>query len=84
VRKLFLLTLLTAFCALPSAAQIATDDRRPEFFVGCSNLQAEGLPERNTTTGSFSDRLFGERSGLHGVDAEATGYLTPRFGVTFK
>jgi opacity protein-like surface antigen len=82
VRKLFLLTLLTTFCALPAAAQTATDNRRPEFFVGYSNLQAEGLPERDTNTGSFSDTLFGERSGLHGVNVEATGYLSPRFGLT--
>jgi opacity protein-like surface antigen len=83
VRKLSLLTLLTLLCALPASAQTAAgDDRRPEFFVGYSNLQAEGLPERDTTTGSFSDTLFGERSGLHGVNVEATGYLTPRFGLT--
>lgn len=83
MRKLSLLFLLTLLCALPCAAQTAAgDDRRPEFFVGYSNLQAEGLPERNTTTGSFSDDLFGERTGLHGINVAATGYLTPRFGLT--
>jgi len=83
LRKLLYLSLLTLLCALPAAAQTsAGDDRRPEFFVGYSNLQAEGVPERNTTTGSFSDTLFGERSGLHGINVEATGYLTPRFGLT--
>jgi opacity protein-like surface antigen len=83
LRKLLYLSLLTLLCALPAAAQTtAGDDRRPEFFVGYSNLQAEGLPERNTTTGSFSDDLFGERTGLHGINVEATGYLTPRFGLT--
>lgn len=82
MRKLVLLSLFTLLCALPTAAQTAADeDRRPEFFVGYSNLQAEGLPERNTT-GSFSDDLFGERSGLHGINVEGTGYLTPRFGLT--
>ena len=83
MRKLLFLSLLTLLCALPCAAQTsAGDDRRPEFFVGYSNLQAEGLPERNTTTGSFSDDLFGERTGLHGINVSATGYLTPRFGLT--
>ena len=83
MRKLSLLSLLTLLCALPCAAQTAAgDDGRAEFFVGYSNLQAEGLPERNTTTGSFSDDLFGERTGLHGVNVAATGYLTPRFGLT--
>lgn len=82
MRKLLFLSLLTALCALPATAQTTADDRRPEFFVGYSNLQAEGLPERNTTTGSFSDDLFGERTGLHGINVSATGYLTPRFGLT--
>ncbi len=82
MRKLLFLTLLTLLCADASSAQTTTNDRRPEFFVGYSNLQAEGLPERNTTTGSFSDDLFGERTGLHGVNVAATGYLTPRFGLT--
>ena len=83
MRKLFLLTLLAFLCAPLCAAQTATtDDRRFEFFVGYSNLQAEGVPERNTTEGSFTDRVFGDSSGLHGVNLEATGYMTPRFGLT--
>jgi len=86
VRKLFFLSLLTLVCALPCAAQTtqttAGNDRRPEFFVGYSHLQAEGLPERDTNQGSFSDDLFGERAGLHGINVSATGYLTPRFGLT--
>ena len=41
-------------------------------------------PERDANTGSFSDALFGERSGPHGIDVGATGYMTPRFGVVFR
>jgi opacity protein-like surface antigen len=73
---------LLAFAAV-SFAQGAGADRRPEIFVGYSNLQAEGVPERDANSNnSFSDAVFGERSGLHGVEASVTGYLTPRFGVT--
>jgi opacity protein-like surface antigen len=81
MRKLFVLALFVLACAPLSLAQ--TIDRRPEIFVGYSNLQAEGIPsqERNQTN-SFDDEVFGERAGLHGVNAEITGYVTPRFGLT--
>ncbi|HYY41264.1 MAG TPA: hypothetical protein VE775_00950, partial [Pyrinomonadaceae bacterium] len=82
MRKAFCLFLFTAICAATSFAQ-TTDDRRPEFFVGYSNLQAEGIPSQETNqNNSFDDRVFGERTGLHGINAEATGYLSPRFGLT--
>ena len=83
--KLLFLILLAATAAPAALAQgtAATDERRHEFFVGYSNLQAEGIPtqERNTTN-SFEDRVFGDRNGLNGVNLSYTGYLTPRFGVT--
>ncbi|HEX8178148.1 MAG TPA: outer membrane beta-barrel protein [Pyrinomonadaceae bacterium] len=82
MRKAFCLFLFTALCAVTSFAQ-TTDDRRPEFFVGYSNLQAEGIPSQETNqNNSFDDRVFGERTGLHGINVEATGYLSPRFGLT--
>jgi opacity protein-like surface antigen len=71
-------------CAGAAFAQgtAAGESRRPEIFVGYSNLQAEGIPERDTNNTGFSDSVFGDRSGVHGVNASVTGYVTPRFGVT--
>src|SRR5262245_42855027 len=53
-----------------------------DVFVGYSNLQAEGIPDRNDPGRIFSDNFFGRRTGLHGVDASITGYLTKSFGIT--
>ncbi|HVG35289.1 MAG TPA: outer membrane beta-barrel protein [Pyrinomonadaceae bacterium] len=79
MRKLFVLVIFMFICASLGLAQ----DRRPEIFVGYSNLQAEGIPSQELNqTNSFDDEVFGERAGLHGVNAEITGYVTPRFGLT--
>lgn len=82
MRQFFFLVLLIIFCAPLSFAQ-GTGRTGPEVFVGYSNLQAEGIPslERNQDN-SFDDEVFGERTGLHGINASITGYITPRFGLT--
>jgi opacity protein-like surface antigen len=91
MRKLFPVALFIMVCVSLSLAQttrtssIPTTDRLgPEVFVGYSNLQAEGLPPstQNGQTNSFSNNLFGNRTGLHGFDAELTYWITPRFGLT--
>lgn len=81
-RAIFLAMFLLA-CAPLSFAQSTTASKGVEGFVGYSNLQAEGVPsqERNASN-SFDDSVFGERAGLHGFNAEATAYVTPRFGIT--
>ena len=81
-KTLFLALILAAFASVASA-QTTTDELGPVVFVGYSNLQAEGVPshEQNTNN-SFDDRVFGNRAGLHGVNAAVTGYVTPRFGIT--
>lgn len=82
MRKGILLTAITALLASASFAQTTTN-RGPEVFIGYSNLQAEGVPSQEANpNNSFDDRVFGERRGLHGVNAEVTGYVTPRFGLT--
>lgn len=87
MRKLFFLLLLVVFSAPLAFAQTgATDDRKWEFYVGYANLQAEGLPPRvsnqTNTDNTFSNSLFGDRTGLHGFETAATGYVTRRFGIT--
>jgi opacity protein-like surface antigen len=91
MRKLFSIVMFLLLCASSSLAQttrtgsIPTTDRLgPEVFVGYSNLQAEGLPPntQNGQNNSFSNNLFGSRTGLHGFDAELTYWVTPRFGLT--
>jgi len=57
--------------ALSSFAQ---NDRRPEFFVGYSNLQAEGMPDRNDPNNFFSNSFLNRRTTLHGLDGEVTLY----------
>lgn len=82
MRKAFFLFLLVVVCA-PAALAQTTAQTGPEVFVGYSNLQAEGVPSQEfNQNNSFDDRVFGERTGLHGVNAEITQYITPRFGLT--
>lgn len=83
MRKAFFLFLLVAVCATSALAQSSTAKTGTEVFVGYSNLQAEGVPsQEQNQNNSFDDRVFGERTGLHGVNAEVTQYITERFGVT--
>lgn len=65
--------------SLPSFAQ---SDKRADFFIGYSNLQAEGIPDPNDPGNIFDDNFFGRRTGLHGVNASVTGYLNKYFGIT--
>jgi opacity protein-like surface antigen len=82
MRKALFLLLLGVLCA-PAALAQTTAQTGPEVFVGYSNLQAEGVPSQELNqNNSFDDRVFGERTGLHGVNAEFTQYVTKRFGVT--
>ena len=91
MHKLITLVLLMLMAATAALAQtgtasgggggVTTATTGPEVFVGYSNLQAEGLPNEDQTT-TFSDRLFGQRTGLHGLTSELTNYFTPRLGLT--
>jgi opacity protein-like surface antigen len=81
MRKAFFLFLLVVVCTPAALAQTAQTGT--EVFVGYSNLQAEGVPSQELNqNNSFDDRVFGERTGLHGVNAEVTQYITERFGIT--
>jgi opacity protein-like surface antigen len=72
--------LLTA-CMLFSVSLFAQEGHKPEFFLGYTNLQAQGLPDQNSVTG-FGSNFFNNRTTLHGFGTEGTGYLSDAFGLT--
>jgi opacity protein-like surface antigen len=77
--KLFFAT----FClCLLSSASFAQSNKRADFFIGYSNLQAEGIPNSNDPGDVFSDDFFERRTGLHGVHLSATGYFNNFVGIT--
>lgn len=77
MQKIFLVMVCLLAAAMPAAAQ---SDRR-EFFVGYSNLQAEGLPDRNDPSNGFSNDFFDRRKGLHGVNISGAGFFNSGFGL---
>lgn len=72
--------LATATCILMVAPFVAAQS--PEIFVGYSNLQSEGLPDRNDPNWPFNTAFFSNRSTLHGVNAAITGYGSAGIGLT--
>ena len=77
-QKSGLLLAVLMFCAVSAFAQ----ERRPEIFLGYSNLQAQGLPDKNNLTGIFGSDFFNDRTTLHGFNSEVSKYLADRFGLT--
>src|SRR4051812_19420899 len=80
MNKSLFLTVFTVIFASTAFAQ-SSDSVHVEVLVGYSNLQAEGLPNSDQQN-TFSDRFFGDRTGLHGVITEATVYMPNGFGIT--
>jgi len=77
-KSVFLLPVLM-FSAISLFAQ---SERKPEIFVGYSNLQAKGLPDTNNLTGIFGSDFFNNRTTLHGFNSEVTGFVRDNFGLT--
>jgi opacity protein-like surface antigen len=73
---------LIAALILCSAPLFAQSDHKTDFFLGYSNLQAQGLPDKNNSTGIFGTDFFNSRTTLHGFDTEVTGHFTDNFGIT--
>lgn len=67
---------------LLSPFALAQSERRAEFFIGYSNLQAEGIPDRDDPNDVLAGDFFERRGTLHGVNAALTGFLSSWFGVT--
>src|SRR5947207_7995062 len=69
--------LLLAAVMLSSVSALAQSQQRPEFFIGYSNLQAEGLQDN-----FFSTNLFSRRTTFHGGNGEVTFFPFQTFGIT--
>ena len=69
---MFKILLTTVACVLIAAPLASAQG--PEFFIGYSNLQAEGLPERNDAGWVFNTDFFKERTTLHGFNAAVSGH----------
>jgi len=78
MRKLLLVFASLLFAA---PAVLAQDERRGEIFVGYSNLQAEGITDRDDPTSPFDNDFFGRRKGLHGLQVSGAGFLSSVFGI---
>ena len=69
----------TTVCLVFTSAAAA---QRPEIFVGYTNLQAEGLPNRNNPNWVFDTEFFRDRTTLHGVNGSVTAYNEVGIGIT--
>jgi hypothetical protein len=67
--------LLLALCVVPASCLYAQSERKPEVFVGYSNLQAD------TFTGIHTSNLY-NRTALHGFDTEVTVFPRDKFGLS--
>jgi opacity protein-like surface antigen len=74
-----MLLALLAFCGLSAFAQ---EPRKPEFFVGYSNLQGEGLPDTNDPNNFISNDFLNRRTTLHGINGGITLFPFQSFGIT--
>jgi opacity protein-like surface antigen len=70
----------TTVCLLVFTTAAAA--QRPEIFVGYTNLQAEGLPNRNNPNWVFDTEFFRDRTTLHGVNGSVTAYNEVGIGIT--
>jgi opacity protein-like surface antigen len=75
----FILTVVFTLSAIPLFAQ---SERRTEVFLGYSNLQAQGLPDKNNITGIFGSDFLNNRTTLHGFNTDVSAFLTDNFGLT--
>jgi opacity protein-like surface antigen len=73
--------LLSLAVLLLPASLFAQSDYNPKFFIGYSNLQGEGLPNKNDPDNLLSPDFLDRRSTLHGINAEAT-FPIRNFGLT--
>src|ERR1051325_3753809 len=76
--------ILLCLFSVSAVSAFAQTERKPEIFLGYSNLQAKGLPDTNNLTGLFGSDFFNNRTTLHGFSAEATPFLKDSFGITGK
>src|SRR6476660_2051577 len=73
--------LLFTLIAISATSLFSQSDVKPRYFIGYSNLQAEGLPNKNDPDNIISPDFLDRRTTLHGVNAEATLPIQ-NFGIT--
>jgi opacity protein-like surface antigen len=78
MKKLFLLALSILVIG---PAVYAQSDRRPEIFIGYSNLQGEGIVGADDPGEVFDGDFFDRRLGLHGLNASVAGFFNSSFGI---
>src|SRR5262245_19454180 len=78
-RYICLLLLLIVSSAASAFAQ--GGEGKPTFYVGYSNLQAEGLPNKNDPDNVFSPAFLDRRTTMHGVNGEVT-FPVSTLGIT--
>jgi hypothetical protein len=70
-------------CILITAPVATAQLSKPEVFVGYTNLQNEGLSNRNTQPDwPFNADFFRDRATLHGVNAAISAYGSHGVGMT--
>jgi opacity protein-like surface antigen len=74
--------LLIAIFMLSTLSVFAQGVRKPEIFVGYSNLQGEGVADRTDPSDFFSPSFSSGRGTLHGGNAEVTFFPFEMFGLT--
>src|SRR5215212_9907338 len=78
------LAILTCIIIVAPAAIAQSQTTFPgvEVFAGYSNLQSEGLPNRNTPSWIFDNNFFRSRTTLHGANVAVSGFATNWFSLT--
>jgi opacity protein-like surface antigen len=79
--KRILAVALAAFGLLGLAPNVFAQRSGVDIFLGYSNLQAEGLPDRNVSV-PFDTQFFRDRTTLHGGNVAITGFPGDVFGIT--
>jgi opacity protein-like surface antigen len=77
----FSIVLLLLILSSAVSAFAQGGEGKPHFFVGYSNLQAEGLPNKNDPDNLISPDFIDRRTTLHGFNGEVT-YPFNTFGLT--
>ena len=73
--------LLSGLMLLSVSSLFAQAEYKPKYYIGYSNLQAEGLPNKNDPDNVLSPDFIDRRSTMHGINAEAT-FPIRAFGIT--
>jgi hypothetical protein len=77
-------SLVTCLAALifSVGTSFAQSERGTEVYFGYSNLQAQGLPDKNNLTGIFGSDFFNNRTTLQGFGTGVTYFPSETFGLT--